>query len=73
MGFEQPEKYAPITDTVRRIVETEIKPVIGAYATSGEFPYPLIRKMGDAGLFGAAFPESLGGADASFFAVRTRH
>ena len=69
MDFELPEEYAAITDTVRRIVEAEIKPVIGAYETSGEFPYPVIRKMGDAGLFGATFPESLGGTDAGFFAI----
>jgi len=31
--------------------------------------YPIIRKMGEAGLFGAAFPETLGGTDAGFFAV----
>lgn len=69
MDFELPEEHAAITDTVRRIVESEIKPVIGAYETSGEFPYPIVRKMGDAGLFGATFPESLGGTDAGFFAV----
>lgn len=69
MDFELPEEYAAITETVRRIVETEIKPVIGAYETSGEFPYPIIRKMGEAGLFGATFPESFGGTDAGFFVI----
>ena len=69
MDFELPEEYAAITETVRRIVEAEIKPVIGAYEASGEFPYSIIRKMGEAGLFGATFPESLGGTDAGFFAI----
>lgn len=69
MDFELPEEYTAITDTVRRIVETEIAPAIGAYEKSGEFPHPIIRKMGEAGLFGATFPEDLGGTDAGFFAV----
>jgi isovaleryl-CoA dehydrogenase len=69
MDFELPEEYAAITDTVRRIVETEIEPVIGAYESNGEFPYPIIGNMGEAGLFGATFPENLGGTDVGFFAV----
>jgi isovaleryl-CoA dehydrogenase len=69
LEFELPEEHAAIVDAVGRIVESEIKPVIGAYEASGEFPYPIIRKMGEAGLFGAAFPGALGGTDAGFFAV----
>lgn len=69
MDFELPEDHDAIVATVRRVVETEIAPALGAYETSGEFPYPIIRRMGEAGLFGAAFPEALGGTDAGFFAV----
>ena len=69
MDFELPEDHDAIVATVRRLVETEIQPVLGAYEASGEFPYPIIRTMGDAGLFGAAFPEALGGTDAGFLAV----
>ncbi len=69
MDFELPEEHAAMTDTVRSVVRTEIDPVIAAYETSGEFPYPIIRKMGEAGLFGATFPESLGGTDAGFLAA----
>jgi len=69
LDFALPDEHDAIVDTVRRIVAAEIKPLIGAYEASGEFPYPIIRKMGAAGLFGAAFPEALGGTDAGFFAV----
>ena len=58
-----------MTDTVRSVVRTEIDPAIAAYEASGEFPYPIIRKIGEAGLFGATFPESLGGTDAGFLAA----
>ena len=69
MDFRLPEEIAAIQDSVRRFVEDEIWPHIHGYERSGEFPYPLIRKMGEAGFFGAAFPERLGGTDAGFLAV----
>ena len=69
MDFRLPDEIAAIQDSVRRFVEDEIRPHIDSYERSGEFPYPLIRKMGEAGFFGAAFPERLGGNDAGFLAV----
>ncbi len=69
MNFDPPEECVAIAETVRRIVQTDIEPVIDAHERSGEFPSPVIRKMGEAGLFGAVFPETLGGTDAGFFAV----
>lgn len=69
MDFELPPEHADITAAVRRFVADEIAPVIGGYESSGEFPYPVIRKMGEAGFFGATFPEALGGTAAGFFAV----
>jgi alkylation response protein AidB-like acyl-CoA dehydrogenase len=69
MDFELPAEHGTITAAVRRFVAAEIAPVIAAYEASGEFPYPVIRRMGEAGLFGAVFPEALGGTAAGFFAV----
>ncbi len=69
MDFAIPEEITAVTASVRRLVETEVAPRIGAYEASGEFPYPIVRTMGEAGLFGATFPEALGGTDAGFLAV----
>ncbi len=69
MDFTLPPEIEAIAETARRFAETEIVPEIGAYEASGEFPHAIIEKMGATGLFGAAFPENLGGTDAGFLAV----
>ena len=69
MDFTLPEEFTAIRETIARFVETEWKPVANAYEERAEFPYPVIEKMGAAGLFGAAFPEDLGGTDLGFLAV----
>ena len=69
MDFSLPEEIGAVADAVARFAETEILPEIGAYEASGEFPREIVAKMGDAGFFGAAFPEALGGTDAGFLAV----
>jgi isovaleryl-CoA dehydrogenase len=69
MDFTLPEEFTAIRETIARFVDTEWKPVANAYEERAEFPYPVIEKMGAAGLFGAAFPEDLGGTDLGFLAV----
>ena len=69
MDFTLPDEFDAIRETIARLVETEWKPVAAGYEERAEFPYPVIEKMGAAGLFGAAFPEDLGGADLGFLAV----
>lgn len=69
MDFDLPEEHRAIRDMVVRFCEAELVPAINDYEAKAEFPYPLIAKMGEAGLFGAAFPESLGGTAAGFLAV----
>jgi isovaleryl-CoA dehydrogenase len=69
MDFALPPEIDAIGETARRFAETEILPHIGAYEASGEFPHAIIEKMGASGLFGASFPENLGGTDAGFLAV----
>ena len=39
------------------------------YEKRGEFPRELVRKAGDAGLYGAVFPESLGGTNLGYVAA----
>ena len=49
MNFDLPEELCMLKDSVASFCETEIKPGREAYEQSGEFPHPLISKMGEAG------------------------
>ena len=69
MDFTLPDEIGQVRDSVARFVETEIAPAMAGYEARGEFPQPIIEKMGAAGLFGAAFPERLGGSAMGFLAV----
>lgn len=50
-----------LRSTVERFARTEISPVIGEIYEREEFPYGIVAKMGDMGLFGLPFPEEYGG------------
>ena len=69
MDFTLPQELVSLKDTVARFIAAEIEPVIGAYESERRFPNEIIEKMGSAGLFGAAFPNALGGSEMGFQAV----
>jgi len=69
VDFELPEELIATRETVARFCATEIAPAIADYEARGAFPHAIVQKMGDAGFFGAAFPEELGGSTAGFLAV----
>jgi isovaleryl-CoA dehydrogenase len=69
MDFTLPDEFTAIREAIARLIDTEWEPVANAYEQRAEFPYAVIEKMGAAGLFGAAFPEDLGGTDLGFLAV----
>ena len=52
--------------TVERFARTEIAPVIGGIYEREEFPYAIVEKMGEMGLFGLPFPEQYGGVGGSY-------
>lgn len=58
-----------VRDALHRFVCREIIPAIGELERTRTFPRALIERMGAAGFFGAAFPESVGGSDMGFAAV----
>jgi short-chain 2-methylacyl-CoA dehydrogenase len=66
MDFTLNEEQLAIRDTCRDFTEQEIKPRAEEMDRTGEFPYELIRKMGELGLLGLPFPEEYGGAGADF-------
>ncbi len=54
------EEEKAIRDTVRRWVDDNVMPVIGAHYVEGSFPSDLIPQMAELGLFGANLPEQYG-------------
>ncbi|HLI71763.1 MAG TPA: acyl-CoA dehydrogenase family protein [Ktedonobacteraceae bacterium] len=66
MDFSLNEEQQAIRDTCREFAEQEIKPLAEEMDRTGQFPYALIKKMGELGLLGLPFPEAYGGAGADF-------
>ena len=55
------EEQTSIRDLAREIAEQELRPVSAQYDLSGEFPWPVVKTMADAGLFGTFIPEEYDG------------
>jgi butyryl-CoA dehydrogenase len=66
MDFTLTEEQVAIRATCRAFAEQEIQPRAQEMDRTGEFPYALIRSMGEMGLLGLPFPEHYGGAGADF-------
>lgn len=58
-----------VRDMVNRFMEAEVKPVMDDYEKRRAFPRELVRKAGAAGLYGAVFPESVGGSGMGYLAA----
>jgi len=56
------DEHRMIRDAVREFAQNEIAPVAAHYDETGEFPMPIIRKMGEMGLMGIEIPEEYGGS-----------
>ena len=61
------EEEKIIRDTTRRFVEREVLPIVAKHYEKGTFPYELIPKVAEVGLFGITTPPEYGGAGASYF------
>jgi short/branched chain acyl-CoA dehydrogenase len=68
VGFTLNEEQEALRSTVADFARAEVAPVIGDYYERGEFPYPVVAKMGKLGLFGLPFPEVHGGMGGDYFA-----
>ncbi len=62
-------EHEELRATVERFARREIAPVIGELYEQGEFPYEIVARMGDMGLFGLPFPEEYGGMGGDYFAL----
>ena len=60
-------------EALRKSVETFAREVVAPQAEqadrTGEFPYDVVRQMGEMGLFGLPFPEEYGGMGGDYFAL----
>ncbi|MCC7196191.1 MAG: acyl-CoA dehydrogenase family protein [Gemmatimonadaceae bacterium] len=56
------EQHHAVRDMVRAFARDEVAPVAAALDASQEFPWANVRRMGELGLLGIPWPESLGGA-----------
>ncbi|EWC61479.1 Isovaleryl-CoA dehydrogenase [Actinokineospora spheciospongiae] len=63
------EEHDALRATVREFAREEVAPVIGDLYEREEFPYALVAKMGEMGLFGLPIPEEHGGMGGDYFAL----
>lgn len=66
MDFSLNEEQIEIQRTARQFAEEVIKPRAEEMDRTGQFPYDIVRQMGELGLLGLPFPEAYGGAGADF-------
>jgi alkylation response protein AidB-like acyl-CoA dehydrogenase len=63
MSFELNEHQKMITETVRNFTARSLTPdVVMGYDESQKMPMDICKQLGELGLLGIIFPESLGGA-----------
>jgi Acyl-CoA dehydrogenases len=63
------EEHQELRRTVEKFAHEVVAPVIGDYYERCEFPYEIVRQMGEMGLFGLPFPEEYGGMGGDYFAL----
>ncbi len=61
MHPELTDEHEALRAVVRDFAAAEIEPFAAEWDRTHEFPVDTVRKMGDLGLFGIPFPESVGG------------
>lgn len=66
MDFTLNDEQTMIRNMCREFAEEEIKPKAEELDRTAQFPYEIVRKMGELGLLGLPFPEEYGGAGADF-------
>ncbi|HTW09004.1 MAG TPA: acyl-CoA dehydrogenase family protein [Acidimicrobiales bacterium] len=67
-GLLLSEEHEQLRATVERFARKEVAPVIAALYEREEFPYAIVAKMGQMGLFGLPLPEEYGGMGGDFLA-----
>src|SRR6476661_978552 len=63
------KEYEDLRDTVADFARTVVAPVSAKHDEEHSFPYEVVAKMGEMGLFGLPFPEHYGGMGGDYFAL----
>jgi butyryl-CoA dehydrogenase len=63
MDYFLTDEQAAIRDLARTLAQNEIRPVAAEYDRTGEFPWPVVRKMAETDLFRTFVPEEYEGLD----------
>ncbi|MEZ0381756.1 MULTISPECIES: acyl-CoA dehydrogenase family protein [Mycobacteriaceae] len=66
---ELPKEYQDLQHTVAEFARTVVAPVSAKHDEEHSFPYEVVAKMADMGLFGLPFPEEYGGMGGDYFAL----
>ena len=66
--MELSPEHEELRATVERFARNEVAPVIGEFYEQELFPYELVARMGEMGLFGLPFPEEYGGMGGDYLA-----
>jgi short/branched chain acyl-CoA dehydrogenase len=64
-----PDELESLRKTVEEFAHDVVAPKIGDFYERDEFPYDIVRQMGEMGLFGLPFPEEYGGMGGDYFAL----
>src|SRR3954468_2595651 len=56
------EQHLAVREMVRQFARDEVAPVAARHDADGTFPWETVKKMGELGLMGVPWDESLGGA-----------
>ncbi len=69
LAAELSSEYRQLRDTVADFARSVVAPVAAKHDAEHSFPYEVIAKMGELGLFGLPFPEEYGGMGGDYFAL----
>jgi short-chain 2-methylacyl-CoA dehydrogenase len=69
LDYRLDEEHEALRATVEQFAREVVAPTIGDYYERDEFPYDIVRQMGQMGLFGLPFPEEYGGMGGDYFAL----
>src|SRR5215218_4854243 len=62
-------EYEALRATVEEFAHKVVAPQIGELYEKCEFPYDIVRRMGEMGMFGLPFSEEYGGMGGDYFAL----
>lgn len=64
-----PSEYAELQKVVRDFANNVVDPVAAENYRNHQFPYDVVKQMGEMGLFGLPFPEEYGGMGGDYFSL----